>query len=89
MQWSLVKTWAKEHNFTASRKKSDNTDIQYEYFWHKTDQPTISGTTTSLSKLATAIFNQLTDNKFVEYQKEYQDKMNNQELDHNELSGQW
>jgi hypothetical protein len=76
MQWSLIKTWAKDYGFTVSRSKNvdqNETDNPYFYQWYKTDDSNINGTTNSLSKLATHIYNILSDNKWVDHQKEYVD----------------
>jgi len=39
----------------------------------KNDDPNISGVELSVSKVARAIFNNITDNKFVEHQKQYEE----------------
>lgn len=89
MQWSIIKSWAKDQGFSASRKKVEGSDNKYDYYWQKDDDTTISGSTTSISKLATIIFNVITNNQHLEYQEEYKKKQAQQDIDHNELSGQW
>lgn len=91
MQWSLIKSWAKNHGYVVSRKiTADGQKNQYDYYWEKTENNTpISGITTSVSKLATIIYNNLTDDKYVQYQNEYKDALSKQDIDHNGLSGQW
>lgn len=91
MQWSFVKSWAKEQGFSANREKNSNHDEQnnYNYYWFKIDDPSVSGISISVSKTATAIFNQMTNNVHCDYQKKYQETKNDEDIDHNELSGSW
>lgn len=74
MLWKEIKRWAKDQGYKADRKKNDNTDNSYHYTWSKIDNETINGEATSVSKLATAIYNHITNNIWVEYQKEYKAK---------------
>ena len=87
MLWSLLKTWAKEHGYSCSRIKIDGTDNRYDYYWSREDGTT--GQSTSVSKLALQIYNLITNNKYIEYQKSYQEKLAQEDIDHNALSGQW
>lgn len=68
MLWKEIKTWAKNKGYTVVKDKDDG-----KYYWTKldSDDPNIGGVTTSVSKLATAIFNHLTDNKWIEHQTQY------------------
>lgn len=72
MLWSEIKRWAKDRGYDTLKDKDDN-----QYYWAKLDDnnPNASGVTTSVSKLATAIFNHLTDNKWVEHQTQYKEKL--------------
>lgn len=72
MLWSEIKRWAKDHGYDTLKDKDDN-----QYYWAKLDDnnTNASGVTTSVSKLATAIFNHLTDNKWVEHQTQYKEKL--------------
>lgn len=91
MQWSIIRSWAKDKGYTTSRAKNDNPDEpnDYIYSWSKNNDPSVCGTTTSVSKLATAIFNNLTNNAYVRYQNEYKLKKDNTDIDHKGLSGSW
>jgi hypothetical protein len=73
MQWSLIKTWAKEHGYTSFREKTKdpNNPNDYDYYWGREDNPSVTGMTNSLSKLATDIYNHLTDYEWIEYQEQY------------------
>ena len=69
MQISEIKKWAKEKNYTVIKDKEDGL-----YYWAKLDAgPDASGVAKSVSKVATAIFNHITDNKWIDHQKEFQD----------------
>jgi hypothetical protein len=70
MLWSEIKRWSKDKGYETLKDKDDN-----QYYWAKLDSndPNSSGVAKSVSKLATAIFNHLTDNEFVEHQKLYKE----------------
>jgi len=69
---SEVKKWAKEKGYTVIKDKGDEEkDEAVTYYWYKTDDKNICGMAPSVSKVATAVFNNLTDNKWVEYQEQY------------------
>lgn len=82
MLWQNIKSWAKDQGYKADRTKIDGEEKAYNYTWFKIDDETIKGTATSVSKIATAIFNHITDNAHVEYQKEYKDKLAQQDIKH-------
>lgn len=69
MLWKEIKTWAKSKGYETIKDKEDG-----KYYWAKldSDDPNASGVARSVSKLATAIFNHMTDNKWVEHQEQYQ-----------------
>ena len=84
MLWKEVKTWAKNHGYESFREKTSESDNSYDYYWAKIDDPSVTGLSKSAGKLATDIFNHITDNKWIEYQKEYlenqtEDTIHNQE----------
>jgi hypothetical protein len=64
--WSEIKKWAKNIGYDAVKNKTDG-----QYHWTKISNPNICGICKSVSKLATAIFNDRTNNKWVEHQIEY------------------
>ena len=64
MTFVEIRRWAKEKGYKA--EKNDNS-----YSWHRLDNEQICGTTSSVSKLATAIFNNMTDNKFIQHQEDF------------------
>jgi len=65
MLWKEIKSWAKKHGYESS-KNGDS------YSWSKINDPNINGCEKSVSKLARAIFNDMTDNKWVEHQNNYE-----------------
>lgn len=89
MQWSLIKTWAKQQGYTTFREKTTDQKNQYDYYWGKEDDPTVSGLATSVSKLATQIYNHITNDQYFNYQQKYKEIVLKQDIDHNGLSKQW
>lgn len=69
MLWSEIRKWAKDKGYDTIKDKQDN-----QYYWAKigSEDPKDSGVAKSVSKLATAIFNHLTDNKWLEHQETYE-----------------
>lgn len=72
MLWKEIKTWAKNRGYGTIKDKDDG-----KYYWSKLDSSDIadSGVAQSVSKLATAIYNHMTNNKWVEHQKQYQENL--------------
>jgi hypothetical protein len=73
MLWSEIKKWAKDKGYETLKDKEDN-----QYYWAKIDDPNnvqASGVASSVSKLAKAIYNHISENKWVEYQKEYKESV--------------
>jgi hypothetical protein len=73
MLWKEIRSWAKNKGYETIKDKEDGL-----YYWAKLDSnnPDASGVAKSVSRLATAIYNHMTDNKWIEYQKQYQEKFN-------------
>jgi len=72
MLWKEIKTWAKSKGYETVKDKDDD-----QYYWAKLDSndPNASGVAPSVSKLATAIFNHLTDNEWVDHQIKYKENV--------------
>lgn len=68
MLWTEVRKWAKEHGYNTIKDKEDG-----KYYWAKTESkdPNDSGVATSVSKLARAIFNHITNNKWLDHQNQF------------------
>ena len=73
MLWTQVRSWAKDKGYTTFREKNKTSeDNSYDYYWTKDDDPTATGLSLSVTRLAKDIYNHITDNKFVDYQAAYQ-----------------
>lgn len=73
MMWKEIKTWAKNKGYKTDRKQIDGEENSYHYTWFKIDDESISGTATSVSKVAKAIFNHISNNIHIEYQNTYEE----------------
>lgn len=71
MLWTEVRKWAKENGYESFREKIKDSDNQYEYYWAKIDDPQCSGISSSVSKLAKTIYNDITHNQWIEHQQSY------------------
>jgi hypothetical protein len=67
-----IKSWAKTWGYSILKEK-DNSINGASYYWMKNDDPSISGVELSVSKVATAIYNHLSENKWIDHQKQYQE----------------
>lgn len=68
MLWKEIKTWCKDRGYDVVKDKDDG-----KYYWAKLDDsnPDASGVVSSVSKLAKAVFNHSTNNKWLDHQQEY------------------
>jgi len=74
MMISEIKKWAKSKGYTIIKDKRDEEKGEpTQYYWSKDDDVNATGVAPSVSKVATAIFNHMTNNQWVEYQKTYQE----------------
>ena len=71
-----IKTWAKRWGYSIIKEKDDSINGA-SYYWCKNDDPNVTGVALSVSKVSLAIFNDMTENNWVEHQKQY---LENQEL---------
>lgn len=67
-----VKSWAKTKGYSIIKEKDDSVNGA-SYYWCKNDDPNVTGVAFSVSKLATAIYNHITNDKYLDYQKQYQE----------------
>lgn len=70
MLFKEIKTWAKSHGYNLSKIK-DGESTYYEWSKIDSDNKEHSGIAKSVSKVAMVIFNDLTDNKWVEHQEKF------------------
>lgn len=68
---SEIKRWAKDWGYTIIKEKDDSLNGA-SYYWSKDDDPNVTGVALSVSKVATAIYNHMSDDKWLDHQKEYQ-----------------
>jgi len=61
--WGEISKWAKSHGYKIS-KKDDS------FLWNKIENVEICGKENSLEELTKAVFNNLTNNKWVKHQKD-------------------
>lgn len=67
---SEIKKWAKEKGYEVIKDKEDGL-----YYWAKLDAgPDASGVAKSVSKVAAAIFNHMTEDKWVDYQTKFKEE---------------
>ena len=74
-KFAEIKKWAKEQGYQTVKEKDDSINGA-SYYWSKIDDSSISGVSLSVSKLAIAIFNNLTEDKWVEHQEQYKAQFN-------------
>jgi hypothetical protein len=64
MIWGEISKWANSKGYKITRKDGC-------FHWCKLNDSNSSGIEKTLDEVATAIFNSLSDNKWIEYQKNY------------------
>lgn len=64
MTWKEINSWAKTWGYKTSKAKDG-------YAWYKIDNPDECGVAPSVSKLARAIFNHMTNFKWIEHQNNF------------------
>ena len=70
MKITEIKSWAKTWGYCIIKEKDDS-ENGASYYWDKNDDPTATGVSPSVSKVARDIFNHMTNNKWVEHQQNY------------------
>ena len=65
-----IKSWAKTLGYSIIKEK-DNSENGASYYWCKDDDPAATGVALSVSKVAKAIFNHHTNNKWLNHQENY------------------
>jgi hypothetical protein len=72
MMISEVKKWAKTKGYEIIKEKDDSINGA-SYYWAKQDNILATGVALSVTKVATAIFNHLTEDKWVEHQIKFKE----------------
>jgi hypothetical protein len=71
---SEIKRWAKAHGYTIIKDKGDEEkDEPVQYYWSKDNDINVTGVASSVSKVAKAVFNHMTEDKWINHQIEYQE----------------
>lgn len=65
-----IKSWAKSFGYSIIKEKDDSINGA-SYYWAKNDDPSATGVSLSVSKVARDIYNHMTDNKWVDHQNNY------------------
>jgi hypothetical protein len=65
-----VKSWAKRWGYSIIKEKDDSVNGA-SYYWCKDDDSSITGVALSVSKVAAAVYNHMTENRWIEHQKQY------------------
>jgi len=74
MLWSEVKRWAKDKGYETLKDKGDEEKgDKVQYYWSKIDNPSASGVSLSVSKLARDIYNDITNGEWIDYQTSYKE----------------
>ena len=72
MKITEIKSWAKTWGYSIIKEKDDS-ENGASYYWAKNDDNNATGVAPSVSKVAAAIFNHMTENKWVEHQQQYKE----------------
>lgn len=72
MLWKEIKSWAKQQGYETLKDKEDG-----QYYWAKLDCNDVdaSGVAKSVSRLAKAIFNHMTNDAWIEHQTQYKKEL--------------
>lgn len=70
MMISEVKRWAKSQGYEIIKEKDESVNGA-SYYWAKQDDVLATGVALSVTKVATAIFNHMTNDKWTEHQKQF------------------
>ena len=89
MKWTIIRSWAKEQGYKITREKSGDEGNPYIYTWSLIDDPEVCGVINSLSKVTTIIYNHITNDAQVEYQKRYAAEKAQEELNYDEQKWQY
>ena len=78
MKWTVIRSWAKDKGYVLSREKSGDAKNPYYYEWYLKSDSSIEGATNSLTKVATAIYNNITKDKHLAYQQKIKQELADQ-----------
>ena len=67
-----VKSWAKSKGYSIIKEKDDSINGA-SYYWSKDSDINTTGVALSVSSVATAIFNNMTNNQWLDHQQSYRE----------------
>jgi len=67
MNWTNIKSWATSHGYKVDREIVTESPKSYNYYWERLDPPA-SGIANRTFNLAKDIYNNITQDKFIEHQ---------------------
>lgn len=73
MMISEVKRWAKSQGYEIIKEKDESVNGA-SYYWAKQDDVLATGVALSVTKVATAIFNHMTNDKWTEHQTKFKEE---------------
>jgi hypothetical protein len=74
MTISEIKKWAKAQGYTIIKDKGDEEkDEPVQYYWSKDNDINATGVAPSVSKVAKAIFNHITEYRWIDHQNAYEE----------------
>lgn len=65
--WGEISKWAKAHGYKVSKKDGS-------FLWHNIDNVDVFGEESSLENMVKAVFNEVSEHKWVKHQEEYESK---------------
>jgi hypothetical protein len=79
MLWTEIRKWAKSHGYETIKDKGNEED-GIKYYWSKLDNPSSSGISYSVSKLARDIYNDITNGAWIDHQTSYKESIDERKI---------
>jgi hypothetical protein len=81
MLWSEIKRWSKERGYETIKDKGDEENgDKVQYYWSKISDPSCSGVSPSVSKLARDIYNDITDGAWIDHQIAHKESIDERKI---------
>jgi hypothetical protein len=79
--WTEIRRWAKSHGYETLKDKGDEENgDKVQYYWSKIDNPSCSGVSPSVSKLARDIYNDITDGAWIDHQIAHKESVDERKI---------
>jgi hypothetical protein len=76
-----IKRWAKTFGYSIIKDKGDEEKGEKtQYYWSKDNDVNVTGVAPSVSKVATAIYNHITADKWIEHQQNFKENQQYQKF---------